>query len=125
MNFIQNLTFVEMMLAIITIAVSVIAFKIVVSFDINKWQENRVKNIERKLQLNCTHSLLNVREDGLIEAQSLFDSPSGTQKWICSKCHVSTDDDKLPLLTINYFVRNIREYGKANQRFNKLLKKLS
>jgi hypothetical protein len=81
----MNITFTQILLTIIAVAVSIIAIKITFSFDINKYLESRKEDIKKQLMNHCTHlSLEDI--DGQIQIQSAFISPYGTTQWICQKC---------------------------------------
>jgi hypothetical protein len=49
------MTFTEVLLLIIAIAISIIAIKITFTFDINKYQEKKQRDIEKKIKNTCTH----------------------------------------------------------------------
>ena len=127
MEVLSSLTFGQIAWGIITVAVAGVALKVIftLKFDINKWQEYRVETIQRKLQMNCTHTLLNMTEDGAIEIQSLFTSPSGTHMWVCSRCSTSIYDEEHAKRIAVHYANNLSEYTALNKRFNKLVKKIS
>ena len=55
----------------------------------------------------------------------LFESPSGTLQWQCSRCKliVNNIDKDYYQKMAQYYIKKPKEYKKHNQKFEKLLKK--
>lgn len=120
----MNLSFIEILWLIIAIAISIIAVKITFSFDINKYQEKRQKDIENKIKNYCTHARL-IKKNWQYWIQSTFMSPSWTLNYICQKCNLvimNCDSDE-ENERLQYYLNNIDEYNKQEKKFEKLLKK--
>lgn len=97
MTFLENMTFSEISILIIVIVLSVIAIRITLNFDVNKFLENSRKISMGQLKGICPHmEILDVSESRkTIKYGSLFTSPPGTINWICSQCGliVNSEDD--------------------------------
>ncbi len=126
MNGVLNtgLEFWQFIVAVLVALIGIVAVRITFSIDINKLLENRQKLNISKLRNTCTHLQLIPSEDGDIQVQSFFVSPSGTSQWRCERCGIVTDqiEDEIRR-EANYYLNNIDQYTKMNKRFSKLLKK--
>lgn len=120
----MNLSFIEILFLIITFFIGIIAVKITFTFDINKYQEKKQKDIENKIKNYCSHAYIWIEGEN-IKYQSAFISPSWTLNHICQKCG-------LTLMTLNYedeneriinLIKNSGELKKQEKKFEKLLKK--
>lgn len=120
-----GLTFVQLIISIAVFIGGVIAIKITLSFDLNKFLDSRKEGYKAKCQNACLHfEFVNIQENQ-IEAHSFFVSPSGTLSYICQRCgqmRAHLDHDGMQR-RINYYLKNIDEYNKQNKKFHKLLKK--
>jgi hypothetical protein len=80
-----GLEFNQLIVLILVLVISVIAVRLTVTFDINKYQEERKKNNLTKLRNACTHHRV-IKEGKQYGLQSLFISPPGTLQWQCQQC---------------------------------------
>lgn len=120
----MNITFTQVILTIIAVALSIIAIKITFSFDINKYLEGKKEDIKNQIKNHCTH--MYVKDiDWNIGLQSSFISPSGTNNYICQRCwlwryHLDGNEERTRMEGL---IKNPEEYKKQEKRFEKLLKK--
>ena len=75
----------EAIIYIVVAIVAIVAVRIAITFDINKWQESRRERQKVKFQNICPHVNLKKRGDQFI-IENLMVSPSGTEYWYCQKC---------------------------------------
>ena len=87
------MTFLEILILIFAIALSIIAIRISLKFDINKFLENRRKIKLDQLKNICPHGRIIDIKGNQISFESLFSSPMGTPKWICSQCGCTVDHE--------------------------------
>ena len=80
------MTFLELLILIFAIALSIIAIRISLKFDINKFLENRRKIKLDQLKNICPHMRISHNEGNSFIFESFFSSPIGTTKWFCSQC---------------------------------------
>lgn len=118
-------------LLIIVIAVSIVAVKIGITFDINKYLEQRKKTHLSKAQNLCPHLEFDILDQDNnnrqinVQYRSLFESPSGTTKWICSRCgsvRNNVDENQIAQQAQHY-LSNTDLYQKTMKRYNKHMKK--
>jgi hypothetical protein len=115
------MTFIETLLLILAIALSIIAIRISFKFDINKFLEHRRNVNMAQLKNICPHGNLRLEGNKFI-FESFFSSPPGTIQWDCSQCGlvVNSEDD----------VKRMSEsitpdsYIKKHKKFHKQAKKL-
>lgn len=62
----EKLSFIEIIIIIVTLAFSIVAVKIGIKFDLNKYLERRDKKLLQKLQNNCTHIAMEYDEKTII-----------------------------------------------------------
>ncbi|MCY3627474.1 MAG: hypothetical protein OXG88_07535 [Gammaproteobacteria bacterium] len=110
---------------IIALALTIIVVKVVISFDINKWQESRLNKLKVKIRLSCPHVHMRVREDDKVEVKSLFYTPFGTTNWICTQCGSTTPDKRQVDDILKYYAKNINAYNSQMKKTKKLYKKIS
>jgi hypothetical protein len=112
-------------LLVLVIAVAIIAVKICINFDLNKYLERRKKTSLHKAQNYCLHLEFGLREDKNVGVISWFESPSGTLSWICNRCGtvVNHVDEKQNIKTAKYYLKNPNEYRKIMKKYNKYMKK--
>src|SRR5258708_6083264 len=86
-----GLEFWQLIVAIVVVVFSIVAIKISLNFDLNKYLESRRKSYTQKLKSACTHVELSPGDDGkMIQARHLYISPPGTIQWHCQRCgHVA------------------------------------
>jgi len=105
---------------IVVLTLSIIAiFKVSVQFDLNEFLKARKKRHARKAQHYCAHMEFQDHKDGLM-CISLFESPSGTNQWICKTCQLIINNfnqeeqkrnSEYWLKNPSQFKRNIRKYN--------------
>lgn len=118
-------------LLIIVLAVSIIAVKIGITFDINKFLEQRKKTHLAKAQNLCPHmefDILNADDSSRqinVQYRSLFESPPGTTRWICSRCGFVQNnvDESLIAQQAQRYLSNTDLYEKTMKQYNKYMKK--
>lgn len=118
------MTLTQILLTIIAIALSVIAVKVTLSFDINEYLKSRDEKLKGKIRSYCPHVAIKEIDDK-IGIQSTFISPSGTLNWICQRCglqifHLDQGDESRRL---KYFLENPKKLTKQDREFQKLAKK--
>lgn len=122
-----GLSFWQLIGAIFVLAFSIVAVKIAISFDINKYLERRDKKNTQKLKNACTHMIMEPvgQEDGqpLYKFQSLFESPPGTHQWQCQRCGLIRNHSNDYEERAEYYAKHPDQYLKQNEKFSKLLKK--
>jgi hypothetical protein len=84
----------EIIILILVIALSIIAIRISFKFDLNKYLENRRKIKLDQLKNICPHGRIIDINGNQIKFESLFSSPMGTPKWICSQCGCVVDHEE-------------------------------
>lgn len=121
----QDVTLAHLVLIAFVGIVTILAIKITITFDWNKYQKTKDEKLKAKLQNACSHLQLNIRDDG-IEYKSFFQSPSGTHLWHCSRCgqtrYSYSEEDMLKKAT--FYFQNRNRYYEDNKKFNKIMKKL-
>lgn len=119
-----GMEFHQLIVLIIVIVGSVIAIKLTITFDINKYLENRQQARYQKIKNSCPHFAMIPLNNNKVEIRSLFVSPPGTVQHQCRKCGLVTYlDIQQHERQADYYLNNLDEYTKANKKFNKLLKK--
>jgi len=118
-----NLT--NILLSIIAIAISVIAIKFTVTFDINEYLRSRKNKIDNQIKSYCTHVYVSLVDDSQLKYQSVFISPSGTISYVCKRCGLIVHhiDDSDEAERIQNLLKNPEKYYKQENKFKKLLKK--
>ena len=84
------MTFLEILILII---VGAFAIRFSFKFDLNKFLENRRKIKLDQLKNICPHGRIIDVKGNQISFQSLFSSPMGTHKWVCSQCGCIVDHE--------------------------------
>ena len=79
---------------ILIIIVSAIAIRVSFKFDLNKYLESRRKIKIDQLKNICPHARVIDVKGNAISIESLFSSPVGTLKWICSQCGCVVDAEE-------------------------------
>ena len=82
------MSFLEILILII---VGAFAIRFSFKFDMNKFLENRRKIKIDQLKNICPHGRIIDVKGNQISFESLFSSPMGTPKWICSQCGCIVD----------------------------------
>jgi uncharacterized C2H2 Zn-finger protein len=123
MNVNTGLSFWQIVGVIFAITASIIAVKITLSFDFNKYLDRKDKKIVQKLKNACTHMEMTPLNNNQFEFRSLFESPPGTHQWQCQRCGLIRNHDNDYEKRAEYYANNPDEYIKRNKKFEKLLKK--
>lgn len=76
----------QIIILIGVIVISIIAVRISFKFDLNKYLEDRRKIKLDQLKNICPHGRIIDVNGNRISFESLFTSPVGMRKWICSQC---------------------------------------
>lgn len=119
-----GLEFWQLIVGILTFVFGFVAIKISLTFDLNKYLEDRRKSYIPKLQNACPHVNLTSIGDGQIEVTSHFISPPGTMQWQCQRCKlVKYTQESEIRRDAEYYIKNVDEYLHKNKRFAKLLKR--
>lgn len=118
-------------LLVIVIALSIVAVRIGIAFDINRYLEQRKKTHLAKARNLCSHlefDILNKDDSSRqinVQYRSLFESPSGTIMWVCSRCgSVQNNVDENQIAhQAQYYLSNTDLYQKTMKRYSKHMKK--
>ena len=94
-----------------------------ISFDLNRFFENRRDQQKERLRALCGHTIIYPSEEGL-RVESLFKSPPMTIAWICSRCGTTTSDRDVPERVTRYWAENPDEWNKQEGKFLKQARKL-
>lgn len=122
----ESLSFIQIIIIIISLIFGIIAVKVAINFDYNKYLERKDKLLDTKIQNTCLHMELSYDEkQNNIIYKSFFLSPSGTLQWQCQRCgvicnHIDQDEQEK---IAQYYLNNMKEYKKQQEKFYKLLKK--
>ena len=93
-------------------------------FDMNQFLENRRKIKFDQLKNICPHERIIDINGNQIRFKSLFSSPMGTRKWICSQCGCIVDhEDDVNRISERYS-KNPSMILEKQKRFFKEVKKL-
>lgn len=84
------MTFLEILILII---IGAFAIRFSFKFDLNKFLENRRKIKIDQLKNICPHGRIIDIKGNQISFESLFSSPIGNHKWICSQCGCIVDHE--------------------------------
>ena len=114
----------EIILLVLVVVVSIIAIRISFKFDLNKYLENRRKIKLDQLKNICPHGRIIDINGNQIRFESLFSSPVGTLKWVCSQCGCIVDhEDDVNRINERYS-KNPSIILEKQKRFFKEAKKL-
>jgi len=114
----------EIILLILFIVLSIIAIRISLKFDLNKYLENRRKIKLDQLKNICPHLCIIPHNDNAFLFESYFSSPIGTTKWICSQCGCGVESQEDVNRLMEPFQKDMNLYLKRQKRFFKEAKKL-
>jgi hypothetical protein len=78
---------------LILIIAGAIAVRFTLKFDLNRYLENRRKIKLAQLKNICPHGRIIDIKGNQIKFESLFSSPVGTLKWVCSQCGCIVDHE--------------------------------
>jgi len=117
------MNFIEILILIFAIALSIIAIRISFKFDINKFLENRRKIKLNQLKNICPHGTMKLEGDKLIFT-SFFQSPVGTLSYICDQCGLIVASQTEANRITKQFLHNPDLFIKRQKKFVKKAKKL-
>jgi hypothetical protein len=117
------MNFLEIIILIVVIVVSIIAIRISLSFDINRFLENRRKIKINQLKNVCPHLNIDLNGKKLI-IESYFSSPAGTIQWVCSQCGLVVNSEEDVKRLQQPFLKNPNLYIEQKKKFDKLAKNL-
>ena len=112
---------------LITIVGGIIALRVSMNFDINRWMEQKRRNQEERLPYLCTHVRMSPQPEGTLSVQSLFISPYGTTQYTCSRCGFWViEAGTAHRISAEYWSDPAKrhEYIKREKAFEKAVKKL-
>ena len=109
-----------------TLVFSAFAVKVALTFDINRWLEQRQQQGEEKLRNTCPHTYLDLQPDGSVLVESYFFSPFGTSEYLCSKCGFRAMNEATAYRIRDMWMdpANFSLYVKREKEFVKLARKL-
>lgn len=117
------MSIVELSVLLLSIGLTVVAIKIGVSFDINRWSEARHRRREEKLQVLCPHATIEQTKDGDFVLACLMTSPHGTSMWICSRCGTRTHDGSRMQRIMDEYASNPKTLVEREKQFLRLAEK--
>ena len=108
----------------IVIVVTVVAVRVVATFNITDWIKHRHERRLDRLRALCPHTELEFR-DGEIHAQSLIGSPPMTVEWVCQRCgtHIRGGETQAMQIMAEWGSNPLR-WAKRTKKFTKLAKRL-
>lgn len=122
-----GISFWEMIGGIFAIAISIIAVKIAISFDVNKYLERKDRKLAQRIKNTCPHIYMELLgDDGgkpTYNFQSFFEKPYGALQWQCQCCGTVKNHNNDYGKLAEYYAEKPDEYVKKNIKFKKLLKK--
>lgn len=119
------MTFLEILVLIIVIALSIIVVRISFKFDINRFLENRRKIKIDQLKNICPHMKISSDNGNNFSMQSFFSSPFGTLMWACSQCGLIVGSEEDVNRLMEPYKNNLKSYLKRQKEFIKKAKKLN
>ena len=93
-----------------------------ISFDINRWLEQREARKLERVRALCPHTVIESDGDSL-RIDSLFHSPSMSRYWIYTRCGAQTLDDDMPSRLLNYYGNNLRAWVEDDKKFVRAARK--
>ena len=108
---------------LVVVILSIVAIRLTLKFDVNKWQERMDRKATLRLQNICPHFSVeynNAANQFVFE--SFFVSPSLTTNWICSQCEMVIPSN-LMIPKYPTSLKEIKKVVEAQKKFIKLAKK--
>lgn len=93
-----------------------------VKFDINKYQDHKRDILLEKARALCPHAYVHI-EAGRILLEPAIESPAGTARWVCYRCHMIVSEE-LTKRGYERFRRNPDELIQRENELEDLLKKV-
>lgn len=120
----SGLEFWQLIVGLLAIVLSVVAIKVAISFDLNKFLERKDKQNLQKLKNACPHFSLVMLNDKEFEIRSLFYKPSGTFHHICRQCGLDVAlDMEQHERDMLYYHANPVKLSEDQKKLTKLAKK--
>lgn len=116
-------------IAILLVAI-VVSIKIAVSFDVNKFIDQRKRSHLNKAQSACPHVYFEIQslpdgKSGTVTTYSYLETTFGTTKWRCTKCgcvFLNSNEEDVERLG-KYYIEHPHEYAKVMKKVNKHIRK--
>ena len=111
--------------SIATAILAITAVKIAISFDLNRWLEQRREWQTQRLKALCPHVTLELADDGKgFWIRPLMLSPPGTMMWVCERCGLKAhSEDLIEALMRQYNKEGMEALIKRERKFQKYAKK--
>ena len=119
----MEITFFQLLTLIVVAVFGVIAIKVAINFDINRWQENRQKRLREKFMIMCPHVEVG-RDEGKIIVVSAFITPSGTAAFQCELCGSITYDRDKPESNLRFWLNNYDALKERQEAVAKIHEKM-
>jgi hypothetical protein len=118
------LTFWHLVIGFVVLVFGVVAIRISLTFDLNRYLDSRKSTLRAKAKNACTHFDIEPVGDD-IQVQSLFISPPGTSQYQCQRCGLTKhiQDGEVEAMA-EYWLKHVDEYNKQQEKFHKILKKI-
>ena len=107
---------------IFAVATSIIAVRVTLSFDFNKYLERQDDKNVQKLKNACSHLEMTPLKNRQFQFKSLFESPPGTQRWQCQRCGLIRNHNNDYKERTQYFADHPDKFLEQRKKFQKLLK---
>lgn len=117
------MTFLEILILIFALAISILAIRVSFKFDINRFLENRRKVNMNQLKNICPHGNMSLDGNKVI-FESYFLSPAGTHQWGCSQCGLVVNSEEDVQRIHNTLSKDPDLFFKKQKKFVKKVKKL-
>ena len=105
--------------------VGMFAFRIGVTFDVNRWQEDSRKRQEQRLKNLCPHVDISDNGDGRFLVQVLFVKPRGIFQYCCTRCGLVVESPTAEDAQRYWSnTKNFKQYAESMKRFSRLAKKM-
>ena len=123
MEFVVDWRFI--LVLIIGLIGTILAVKVRVNFDLNKWSESRREQRVSRLRDLCPHMIVeqSTTENEFIGI-STFSSPAGTTAWLCSLCGIQTWDRDYVRRVHRYWLDNPKQLATRFKEIDDLKRKL-
>lgn len=117
--------------SVLFLVLSIFAIKLAISFDINRFIDQRKSRHLHLARSMCPHfcftgEVKNMTDrSGVVEYESLLQSPPGTILWRCKYCGATFPDvNRAPTARLaTYYVDHIDEYCKTMNKVDKHIRK--
>ncbi|MCB9371026.1 hypothetical protein H6501_05480 [Candidatus Woesearchaeota archaeon] len=117
------MTFLEILILMFFLVLSIVVIRISFQFNINDYLKDRRAVKINQLKNICPHTTVAV-EDEQIVMGSLFKSPVGTTKYICSQCGLIVDSKEDAQKLMGRYAKNPEQILEDQKKFRRKAKKL-